>query len=127
MIIADHVKMEMRIQKYYILQSTDFAIPNIWMHTSPEWVILTSLLQNVHFVPHMKVSGQFASNKTAKYHAMVMTYLATCKKTESSVFMLKPYTVEYLNLVELMDYKEMYHPSSAQQVPSEFNTTPPDQ
>ena len=43
---------------------------------------------------HMKVSGQFASNKTAKYHAMVMTYLATYKKTESSVLMLKPYTVE---------------------------------
>ena len=39
----------------------------------------------------------------------------------------KPYTVESLNLVELMDYKEMYHPSSAQQVPSEFNITPPDQ
>ena len=76
---------------------------------------------------HMKVSGQFASNKTAKYHAMVMTYLATYKKTESSVLMLKPYTVESLNLVELMDYKEMYHPSSAHQVPSEFNITPPDQ
>ena len=82
---------------------------------------------------HMKVSGQFASTETAEYHAMVMTYLETCKKNGinsfdaiTAMFEGKPYTVESLNLVEHLDYKEMYHPS-APPVPSELNKTPPDQ
>ena len=82
---------------------------------------------------HMKVSGQFASTETAEYHAMVMTYLETCKKNGinsfdaiTAMFKGKPYTVESLNLVEHLDYKEMYHPS-APPVPSELNKTPPDQ
>lgn len=82
---------------------------------------------------HMKVSGQFASTETAEYHAMVMTYLESCKKNGinsfdaiTAMFEGKPYTVESLNLVEHLDYKEMYHPS-APPVPSELNTTPPDQ
>ena len=82
---------------------------------------------------HMKVSGQFASTETAEYHAMVMTYLETCKKNGinsfdaiTAMFKGKPYTVESLNLVEHLDYKEMYHPS-APPAPSELNTTPPDQ
>ena len=82
---------------------------------------------------HMKVSGQFASTETAEYHAMVMTYLETCKKNGinsfdaiTAMFEGKPYTVESLNLVEHLDYKEMYHPS-APPAPSELNTTPPDQ
>ena len=82
---------------------------------------------------HMKVSGQFASTETAEYHAMVMTYLETCKKNGinsfdaiTAMFEGKPYTVESLNLVEHLDYKEMYHPS-APPVSSELNTTPPDQ
>jgi len=82
----------------------------------------------------MKVSGQFASTKTAEYHATVMTYLATCMKNGinnfdaiMAMFEGKPYTVESLNLVERMDYKEMYHPSSAPPAPSELNTTLPDQ
>lgn len=73
---------------------------------------------------HMKVSGQFASTETAEYHAMVMTYLETCKKNGinsfdaiTAMFEGKPYTVESLNLVEHLDYKEMYHPS-APPVPS---------
>ena len=81
---------------------------------------------------HMKVSGQFASTETAEYHAMVMTYLETCKKNGinsfdaiTAMFEGKPYTVESLNLVEHLDYKEMYHPS-APPVSSELNT-PPDQ
>lgn len=82
---------------------------------------------------HMKVSGQFASTETAEYHAMVMTYLETCKKNGinsfdaiTAMFEGKPYTVESLNLVEHLDYKEMYHPS-APPVSSELNKTPPDQ
>lgn len=82
---------------------------------------------------HMKVSGQFASTETAEYHAMVMTYLETCKKNGinsfdaiTAMFEGKPYTVESLNLVEHLDYKEMYHPS-APPVPSELNKTPPGQ
>lgn len=82
---------------------------------------------------HMKVSGQFASTETAEYHAMVMTYLETCKKNGinsfdaiTAMFKGKPYTVESLNLVEHLDYKEMYHPS-APPVSSELNKTPPDQ
>ena len=81
---------------------------------------------------HMKVSGQFASTETAEYHAMVMTYLETYKKNRinsfdaiTAMFEGKPYTVESLNLVEHLDYKEMYHPS-APPVSSELNT-PPDQ
>ena len=81
----------------------------------------------------MKVSGQFASTETAEYHAMVMTYLESCKKNGinsfdaiTAMFEGKPYTVESLNLVERMDYKDMYHPS-APPVSSELNTTPPDQ
>ena len=81
---------------------------------------------------HMKVSGQFASTETAEYHAMVMTYLETCKKNGinsfdaiTAMFEGKPYMVESLNLVEHLDYKEMYHPS-APPVSSELNT-PPDQ
>lgn len=79
---------------------------------------------------HMKVSGQFASTETAEYHAMVMTYLETCKKNGinsfdaiTAMFEGKPYTVESLNLVEHLDYKEMYHPS-APPVSSELNTLP---
>ena len=82
---------------------------------------------------HMKVSGQFASTETAEYHAMVMTYLETCKKNGinsfdaiTAMFEGKPYMVESLNLVEHLDYKEMYHPS-APPVSSELNKTPPDQ
>ncbi|MBQ6687607.1 MAG: transposase [Bacteroidales bacterium] len=82
---------------------------------------------------HMKVSGQFASTETAEYHAMVMTYLETCKKNGinsfdaiTAMFEGKPYTVESLNLVEHLDYKEMYHPS-APPFSSELNKTPPDQ
>lgn len=82
---------------------------------------------------HMKVSGQFASTETAEYHAMVMTYLETCKKNGinsfdaiTAMFKGKPYTIESLNLVEHLDYKEMYHPS-APPVSSELNKTPPDQ
>ena len=63
-----------------------------------------------------------------------MTYIATCKKNGinsfdaiMTMFEGKPYTVESLNLVERMDNKEMYHPSSAPPVPSELNTTPQDQ
>ena len=81
----------------------------------------------------MKVSGQFASTETAEYHAMVMTYLENCKKNGinsfdaiTAMFEGKPYTVESLNLVEHLDYKEMYHPS-APPVSSELNKTPPDQ
>ena len=83
-------------------------------------------------LPHMKVSGQFASTETAEYNAMVMTYIATCKKNGINsfdailaMFEGKPYTVESLNLVERMDYKEMYHPS-APPAPLELNKTLPD-
>ena len=65
--------------------------------------------------------------------ATVSGQIAACKKNGinsfdaiTAMFEGKPYTVESLNLVERMDYKEMYHPSSAPLTPSELNTTPPD-
>lgn len=50
---------------------------------------------------HMKISGQFDSEKTAKYYAIVKTYVETCRKNNinemdalSRLCAVTPYTVE---------------------------------
>ena len=50
---------------------------------------------------HMKISGQFDSEKTARYYAVVKTYVETCRKNNinemdalSRLCKGDPYTVE---------------------------------
>jgi hypothetical protein len=50
---------------------------------------------------HMKISGQFDSEKTAKYYAVVKTYVETCRKNNinemdalSRLCRGDPYTVD---------------------------------
>ena len=97
----------------------------------PESLLLELRIINRLSVPEY-MDAYFAWMGNFNIHAMVMTYLETCKKNGinsfdaiTAMFEGKPYTVESLNLVEHLDYKEMYHPS-APPVSSELNT-PPDQ
>ena len=106
-----------------------------------QWLSLEKLLGNLSngkkYLVKTKFckSGEFAVISTSLTDRTVRQVIENTKDKKNGInsfdaitamFEGKPYTVESLNLVEHLDYKEMYHPS-APPVPSELNKTPPDQ